>query len=332
LSTSLEALQKQIKSGDDLASIVRTMKALAAISVRQYEKAVESLDDYYSTVEMGLSIVLASRQEQIISPSIDHDVDHDVPILLVIFGSDHGLAGRFNEQIVHYALDEYWPDGEKTGLPERSMIACVGEQVFSRVSGAGYQVEENFQVPSSINAITAAVQSLLERIETWREQDGVQRVLLLYNRPLAGASYQSHAETLLPVDLSTALQKRKEWHSRSLPTYNMPAPQLFSALLHQYFFVSLYRAFAFSLAAENASRLTAMQAAEKNINERLDELTSHYQQARQTAITEELLDIISGFKSLRKKTTFESPEGLVKLDKLWTDESGQGQIKGNIRK
>ncbi len=295
--SSLEALQKQIKSGVDLASIVRTMKALAATSVLQYEKAVESLDDYYRTVEMGLSIVLTSKQEHEITSS----TDNNGPILLVIFGSDHGLAGRFNEQIVHYALEEYWSVGEKTGFPQKSMIACVGEQVYSRVNGAGYQVVENFHVPVSIHAITAAVQSLLERIDTWREQDGVQRVLLLYNRPLAGASYGSHAETLLPVDLSTFGQQRNEWQSRSLPTYTMPAPQLFSALLHQYFFVSLYRAFAFSLAAENASRLAAMQAAEKNINERLDELTSHYQQARQTAITEELLDIISGFKALRKK-------------------------------
>jgi F-type H+-transporting ATPase subunit gamma len=297
--SSLEKLQKQIKSGDDLASIVRTMKALAATSIRQYEKAVESLDDYYRTVEMGLSIVLASKQEQIISPYSDQDGS----ILLVIFGSDHGLAGRFNEQIVHYAMDGYWTEGEKTGLPPNTRIACVGEQVYSRVIGAGFQVEENFHVPASIHAITAAVQSLLESIENWRDQDGVQRVLLLYNRPLAGASYESHAVTLLPVDLSAVLKQKTEWKSRSLPTYTLPAPQLFSALLRQYFFVSLYRAFAFSLAAENASRLAAMQAAEKNINERLDELTSHYQQARQTAITEELLDIISGFKALRKKAS-----------------------------
>jgi F-type H+-transporting ATPase subunit gamma len=274
------------------------MKALAATSIRQYEKSVESLDDYYRTVEMGLSVVLASQQEQIISPYSDQDD----PILLVIFGSDHGLAGRFNEQIVHYAMDQYWTEGEKTGMPPNTRIACVGEQVYSRIIGTGFQVVESFHVPASIHAITAAVQALLESIENWRDQDGVQRVILLYNRPLTGASYESHAVTLLPVDLSAVLKQKTEWKSRSLPTYTLPAPQLFSALLRQYFFVSLYRAFAFSLAAENASRLAAMQAAEKNINERLHELTSHYQQARQTAITEELLDIISGFKALRKKT------------------------------
>ena len=93
--STLEALQKQIASGEDLSSIVRTMKALAATSVRQYEKAAESLDDYYHTIELGLSVALSKQ--------LQHDVkagsDSEKPFLLIIFGSDHGLAGRFNEQI-----------------------------------------------------------------------------------------------------------------------------------------------------------------------------------------------------------------------------------------
>ncbi len=296
MSNTLEALQRQIKSGEDLASIVRTMKALAATSLLQYENSVESLDDYYRTVEMGLSVVLASRQEEALPPS---PRDGEGPLLLIVFGSDHGLAGRFNEQIVHFALEEY-PFPGKAGLSGNDLIACVGEQVFSRVRGSGHRVAENFHVPVSIHAITPAVLSLLERIEMWREEDGVKQVLLAYNRPVAGASFESQAGILLPVDLSAVRQKGRTWESRSLPMFTLPAPQLFSYLLQQYFFVSLYRAFAFSLAAENASRLAAMQAAEKNIGERLDELTLGFQQARQTAITEELLDIISGFKALRR--------------------------------
>ncbi|MCR3921751.1 MAG: F0F1 ATP synthase subunit gamma [Firmicutes bacterium] len=296
MSNNLETLQKQIKSGEDLASIVKTMKALAATSVQQYEKAVESLDDYYETVEMGLSVVLTSKEEQVQA----RRQDQHSPILLVIFGSDHGLAGHFNEQIVHFALEEYWQE-EGREFPQNRYIACVGEQVFTRVTAAGHHVAEHFGVPVSTAGITVAVQTLLARIEGWRDRDGVQQVLLLYNRPLAGATFASRVETLLPVDLSSLRKQRVEWQSRSLPTYTIPAPQLLSELLRQYFFVSLYRAFAFSLAAENASRLAAMQAAEKNIDERLEELTMHYQQERQTAITEEILDIISGFKALRRK-------------------------------
>ena len=100
MSSTLETLQKQIAGGEDLSSIVRTMKALAATSVRQYEKAAEALDDYYHTVELGLSVVLSTPAETPVVPTSDPNS----PVLLLVFGSDHGLAGRFNEQIVSYAL------------------------------------------------------------------------------------------------------------------------------------------------------------------------------------------------------------------------------------
>jgi F-type H+-transporting ATPase subunit gamma len=82
------------------------------------------------------------------------------------------------------------------------------------------------------------------------------------------------------------------------PTFTMPADQLFSALVRQYLFMSLYRACAESMASENASRLAAMRGAEKNIGDRIDDLTGHFHQLRQMTITEELLDIASGFEAL----------------------------------
>ena len=79
----------------------------------------------------------------------------------------------------------------------------------------------------------------------------------------------------------------------------MPAERLLSHLVRQYLFVSLFRACAESLASENASRIAAMQAAEKNIEERLDEFQDAFNKMRQSAITEELLDIVAGFEALR---------------------------------
>ena len=56
-----------------------------------------------------------------------------------------------------------------------------------------------------------------------------------------------------------------------------------------------------SRASENASRIASMQAAEKNIDRRLAELQQHFSQTRQTAIAEELMDIVTGFEALTKK-------------------------------
>ena len=304
MSVTLETLHKQISSGEDLSSIVRTMKALAATSVRQYEKAAESLDDYYHTVELGLSVVLSLSLEIPVNPNINQQK----PSLLLIFGSDHGLAGRFNEQIVSFALSDYRNEGhEEWGdLSAEGIVVGIGEQVINRVRAAGTELAQKFNMPTSISAITPFIQLLLERIEEWRSQKGVERVLLFYNRPQTGG-FSPRAETLLPVSLSHLRETRLKWQSRSLPTFTMSADRLLSALLRQYFFVSLYRACALSLAAENTSRLAAMQAAEKNINERLDELKTAYQHERQAAITEELLDIISGFKAIRRSLNDNMP-------------------------
>jgi len=104
----------------------------------------------------------------------------------------------------------------------------------------------------------------------------------------------------LPLD-RLWLQKieKQEWRSRTIPTFTMPSDALISSLLRQYFFISLYRAFGESLASENASRLASMQVAEKNIEDRLSEFTNEFQQERQSAITGELLEIISGFELSR---------------------------------
>ncbi len=80
----------------------------------------------------------------------------------------------------------------------------------------------------------------------------------------------------------------------------MDTATLFSRLVRQYLFVWLFRACAESLAGENASRIAAMQAAERNIKDRLLALRSDYAMRRQTAITAELLDVVTGFEALNQ--------------------------------
>jgi F-type H+-transporting ATPase subunit gamma len=77
--------------------------------------------------------------------------------------------------------------------------------------------------------------------------------------------------------------------------------RLLDDLIRRHTFVSLYRAYAESLAAENAARLAMMQSAESNIQERLDQLQMSYFRRRQADVTEELLDVIAGFETLEEE-------------------------------
>ena len=170
------------------------------------------------------------------------------------------------------------------------------------LSDAGQHVDDSLPIPSSTAGITVLVQELLVKIHTWQAQSGrgqIDQVVLFYNQFVSGAVYQPCMLHLLPVDHDW-LQRvgQQPWPTRMLPQFSMDRDQLFSALIRQYLFVSLFRACAESLASENASRLAAMQGAERNIEERLEELQTQFHQQRQMTITEELLDIVSGFEAL----------------------------------
>ncbi len=279
----------------DLREVVKTMKTIAAVSIRQFEKAVASLRQYSRTVEMGMQIVMRSHPEE-------NTQTRPAPgrrLGAILFGSELGMCGQFNELLVSYALDRC--NELQVAKKDRAIIA-VGARAVSRLEEAGEQVQAYFPVPGAVSGITSQVQELLLQIEAWQCPGGIDRIMLFHHQPVSGAVYRPQAVPLLPIDLDWLESLgHKPWPSRVLPTFTMARPRLVYALLGQYLFVSLYRAFAESLASENASRLAAMQAAENNIEKRLKELQLRYNQLRQSTITEELLDIVAGFEALTGK-------------------------------
>ena len=287
-----EALKRKIQSAQDLLGVVKTMKALAAVSIRQYQRAVESLADYNRTVEMGLQIVLKESLEATAASRSQSRLG------AVVFGTDQGLCGQLNNTIVGHALEEM----DKTGIPkEDRIIIAVGVRTADILEDSGQKVFEILTTPGSTAGITSMVQDITLLLENWRFKIAVERMHLYYSEYVSGAIYRPRTLKLIPVDHQWLVSLRREkWASRTLPTFTMDWDRIFRALIREYLFVSIYRAFANSLASENASRLAAMQSAEKNIEERLEELSVHFHRQRQMTITEELLDIVAGFEVLKE--------------------------------
>jgi F-type H+-transporting ATPase subunit gamma len=292
-----ESLKRRMKSAGDLLSVVKTMKALAAVSIRQYQKAVESLTDYNRTVEMGLQIVLKERM----GAMLQRKTSTMKRLGVIVFGSDQGLCGQLNEQISVSTLDYI----KKTGVKkENRKVLSVGARVADYVEDAGQSVDELMGTPASTSGITPLVQEIIMIIDEWHFQHNVDHFLLFYNKYVSGAIYHPHMVQLLPVNRDWLKEiARKKWDSKSLPIFRMDGDQIFSSLIREYLFVSLYRAFAESLASENASRLASMQNAEKNIEEQLQDLHMQFHRTRQMTITEELLDIVAGFEAMQEEAT-----------------------------
>ncbi len=287
-----QSLKRRIDSVKDLQSVVKTMKSLAAVNIRQYERAARSLKDYARTVELGLQALLRE------GPGTRFSI-RKAPagrVGAVVFGSDQGMCGSLNEQVVNHTVDTLNDLGVDTGdvaaLP-------VGERVYGRLMDAGYDISDVFHVPTSVQGITPMVSEILFKIDEWHTKASVDQIYLFYCRQTSQASFRPLHVNILPVDQDWLDQlKSEEWDTNMIPFFRMDPDALFSALIREYLFISIYRAFVDSLASENASRLASMQGAEKNIDEQLGSLNMKYHQQRQMAITEELLDVVGGFVAL----------------------------------
>lgn len=288
---SIELLKRRIRTAGDLRSLVRTMKALAAVSIRQYERAVESLVEYNRTVEMGFQILL--REQEV---SVFKGTNKKKCLGAVIFGSDLGMCGQFNEQISSYALESI----KKLGCePTDTANVVVGARVTGYLEDGGMKVDYEIPVPSSLAGITMTVREINEILLEWWTGKRIDQLFLFYNNHVSGAQYHPHTVRLLPLDIEWLQRiKVRKWPTKVLPIFTMDWNVLFPLMVRQYVFVSLFQATAESLASENASRLAAMQGAEKNIDDVLSELKLQFHQERQMIITDELLDIVAGFEAL----------------------------------
>lgn len=289
MSESIASLRHKIASATELGSVVRTMKAMAASSIGQYENAVRSQDDYYRTVQLGLAACF--RQNELIRDESPIAQTETGPNGVIVFGSDQGLVGEFNEVMVDFVIKTL------AKLPGKTVVWSVGERIQSQLTETNLTAVESFVLPNSINAITSLVGQILIEMETQREKGAVSQVYLVHNRPESGAVYAPVIQQLLPLDKLWQHNLMKlQWPTKNLPEVINNSEETLRAFIREYLFVTIFRACAESLASENASRLAAMQRAEKNINELKVDLTRTFHRLRQQEIDEELFDVLSGFE------------------------------------
>jgi F-type H+-transporting ATPase subunit gamma len=292
MSDTTASLRRKISSAGDLQSVVRTMKTLAASSIGQYEKSVRALSDYYRTVELGLGACF--RDSESVASRAERKGQTDAGAIgAVVFGSDQGLVGQFNEVVADFVIKTL------AALPGKPQVWAVGERVHARLADVGLPLMGLFTVPNSVQAITPLVGQILVESETRRSQGEATELHLFFNRPTSGAVYAPVSQRLLPLDENWCRKLAElPWPTGNLPEVMGGDTATLRALIREYVFVSLFRACAESLASENASRLAAMERADRNIDELLENLHGTFHRLRQSGIDEELFDVISGFEAL----------------------------------
>ncbi len=294
MSDTSEGLHRQISSAGEIGTVVRTMKAMAASNISQFEMAVSSLSEYYRTV--ALSIVAYFSQEKVGMIPEKVNRNKKKSIVAIVVGSDMGLVGQFNDQLAGFVIQAL------SVMPGKKEVWTVGERVQAPLKDAGLPATKLFIVPNSVQAITPLVVQILTESEQSRKKGETKELYIFYNRPNEGRRYVQVSQRFYPLDEQWRHNLAElKWPTKKLPQIiGLPKVTL-AALISEYLFVTLFRAFAESLASENAGRLEAMQRAEKNIKELLEDLNNKFNRLRQNSIDEELFDVISGFEALQKK-------------------------------
>lgn len=291
---TLENLNRKLDGAKDIKSVVKAMKAMAAANISQYEAAVASLGGYYHTIILGIKAYLVAEKVQTVIEKPGQSKD-DQTVCVIVFGSDLGLVGQFNDLLSGYVQQSL------QAIEGKKEFWVIGERLQALLADAGLNITKSYPVSGSIDAVTPLIQNILIEIETARENQHIRQFYVFHNQPKSGSGYEPAMQRLLPLDEKWMKDFIGiQWPTNIIPEVIGNPETTLTALINAYLFVSVFRACTESLAAENASRLEAMQRAEKSIGETLESLGKKFQSLRQSTIDEELFDVVSGFEALKR--------------------------------
>jgi len=216
------------------------------------------------------------------------------PALLLLFASDQGLCGNYNDRIVAAGV----AFAEETGQVE---FATIGHRGKDLLAMRGRETLLDLDCPTTLESIKARVRGLAARVYERYVNRGFQRLFFAYNMYESVGRFNEHVRQILPPGRETLLSHQHP-SFRSEPLLTVPPAEALGHLLEEYFFIQLYRALLESHVSENGARLASMTIASTNIEEKFTLIAQHYHQARQGQITSDLLDVVSGAEALMGDT------------------------------
>ncbi|MBV8072686.1 MAG: ATP synthase F1 subunit gamma [Acidobacteriaceae bacterium] len=283
---SLINIRRRIRSVNNTQQITKAMKMVSAAKLHHARDRALASRPYAGMMTQVLSD-LAAAAGGIEDPG-------DLPLLqvreekriqLIVVTSDRGLAGAFNANLLR-ASERFIEDHPKADIHVES-IGRKARDYFARrsvpISGEHVGIIEKPRYEDA-KAIAAKMIGLYCRQET-------DAVYIIVNEFKSVMNSNLTIRRILPVALP-------EGGSQIDFIYEEPAGELLKALLPRYVEISIYRAMLESVSAEHAARMTAMDAATRNAGEMSERLTLHFHHARQSAITTELIEIVSGAAAL----------------------------------
>ncbi|MCI4400392.1 MAG: F0F1 ATP synthase subunit gamma [Campylobacteraceae bacterium] len=294
---NLKNIQRKIKSVQNTGKITRAMKLVSTAKLKRAEELAKASREYASKLNEVLSNIACNVNKYDIS-GFGYDARlfkknaEEKVVDLIFITSDKGLCGGFNAQTIKAVKNLY------------SKLKSEGKTV--RIRGVGRKGIDNLKfnqialTDSNIGVSGAPsyekAQKIIEKAFVDFVEGKTDRVVIIYNGFKSMIAQEIRQIELLPVDIDNAASSTCE---SAISTEPDDSKVILDSLVQKYIEFNLYYSLIDSLAAEHASRVQAMDAANRNAKEMVNSLTIQYNKARQESITTELTEIISGMESLK---------------------------------
>lgn len=295
---STKEIQNRISSVRDTMKITNAMYMMSSMKLRKAKQQLEHTEPYFFGLQDAIADILIHfpTMEHLYFDNRDEDRQQTVRNKgYVIVTGDKGMAGAYNHNVLKQA--EALLEGQKD-----SRLFVVGELGRHYFTHNGYNVDEEFLFSANSPSMHRA-HVIMEQLLELYDREELDEIHIIYTNLDRGVAETVKHKRILPLDTQEIL--RKENPSKSVDgEYALfyPDPKtVLENMVKNYVVGFVYGALVESFASEENARMLAMQSATDNAQAMLDDLRIQFNRVRQAAITQEITEVISGAKALKKK-------------------------------
>ena len=287
MAGQLKEVRNRIKSVQSTQQITKAMKMVSAAKLRRAQDAITQMRPYATKLQQMLSnIVSSSEGESTLALAAERPIEK---VLLIVITSDRGLAGAYNANVIKLAkqvMQERYATQASRGNVTIWNIGKKGFEHFQKNNFKAVDTYKDIFLNLSFEAVQQAAAAAMKAYER-KEFDAVE---IVYSEFKNAATQTFTAERFLPIPKS----EKKESNVKTDFIFDPNRESLIAELMPKILNTQLFKAVLDAHASEHGARMTAMDSASKNASELIDTLTLNMNRIRQAAITNEIIEVVSG--------------------------------------
>ena len=283
---NLKEIRGRITSISSTMQITSAMKMVSAAKLKKAQDAITMLRPYSETLQELIQKVSMGSE----GTSSEYAHKREVrKILYITISSNRGLAGAFNSSVIK-ELNANYKANEEIEIE----VLTVGKKVYDAIRKSKVVYDNQSSIYDSLSF--EAIAKLTSRVMVDFKEGKFDEVYLVYNKFVNAATQKVITEKLLPITMPEQVEKQVEEEY----IYEPNKETILETLIPKSIKTQVYKAVLDSVASEHGARMTAMHKATDNAKALKNELVIFYNKARQAAITNEILEIVSGAEALKK--------------------------------